>query len=727
MTNATRSRSILLVEDDRVLRTLARHSLQHAGYVVTEVADGEAGLAAFSRLAPDLVLLDVVMPGMNGFDVCRAIRSAPGGVDVPVMMMTAHDDVDSIHKAFAAGATDFVSKPLPLALLGYRVQYLLRSSDATRDLRRSERRLDDAQRAARLGYWDWLAADDQLSLSPMSRTLFGEAGEQARSFADILRVVHPLERAPMERALQRVSLARVPLSIEFRLAGASDDPVWIHARGWADTDPSRAELTVAGTFQDISDIKKRDAQTHYLAYFDPLTGLPNRVSLTSQLDQKLAAARRHRRSLAVLVLDLDNFKQVNETLGHAMGDRLLSLLAARLRQCVRSEDEVVALTADAVEPSIARMGGDEFALLVSDILSSADAERVAQRVLEAVRHPVVLEGREVVVSASAGLAIYPTDGEHSIDLLSHADSAMYAAKAAGGDCFAFFSAPRRSAAESRFSHEMALRRAIERDQLTLQYQPKMEIATGRIVGLEALARWNHPEFGLVSPVHFIPIAERTGIILAIGEWVIRTALAQIAAWRRNGVGDVPVAVNLSARQLNEPDLPERIAGLLAEFDLNAGLLEIEITESAIMDNLELALETTRNLRRLGCCVAIDDFGTGYSSLAYLKQLSVDHLKIDRAFVIDLTRNAEDGAIVQSIVDMANTLGMRVIAEGVETKEQFNELAIRGCHVVQGYLVSKPISADAVPLLLGEPAQVARVNMFALPSAPTVSCDAPHPC
>lgn len=709
----SRARTILLIEDDRVVRTAARHALKHAGYEVTEAADGAEGLAAFARCPPDLILLDVVMPGQSGFDVCRTVRQAAEGVDVPVLMMTANDDVASIHEAFAAGATDFISKPLPVALLSYRVQYLLRSADAMRDLRRSERRLDDAQKAARLGYWDWSAADDELRLSPLSRGLFGEGGRFAESFADILQLIHADDVEQVRLALQRTCLARASMSIEFRLVGDDVDPVWIHARGEVDPESSLTSPSVSGTFQDISDIKKREAQTRYLAYFDTLTGLPNRVNLTAQLERKLATARRHRRSLSVLVLDLDNFKQVNETLGHAIGDQLLARVAARLAQCVRPEDDVVQLSLESADQSLARMGGDEFALVLCDVSTIAESESVAQRVLDAVRSPIVLDGHEVVISASAGIAIYPTDGEDLMDLLSHADSAMYAAKAAGGDRLAFFNAPLHSAAESRFSHEMALRRAIERGQLTLLYQPKMEIATGRIVGFEALVRWNHPEFGPVSPLHFIPIAERTGIILAIGEWVLRTALAQISAWRQSGIDDVSVAVNLSARQFSAPDLPERIAQLLQEFDVAASALEIEITESAIMDNIDVALQTTRDLRALGCRVAIDDFGTGYSSLAYIKQLSVDHLKIDRAFITGLAHDTEDSAIVQSIVDMANTLGIGVIAEGVESPEQLHELASRGCHVVQGYLLSRPIPADAVPGFLGERTNAVRRTLFAL--------------
>ncbi|MGV3709774.1 MAG: putative bifunctional diguanylate cyclase/phosphodiesterase [Gemmatimonas sp.] len=726
MNSFARPRLILLVEDDRSVRSMAKRSLENASYRVVAASDGQAGYDAFIEHRPDLVLLDVVMPHMSGFEVFRAIRAMPAGATTPILMMTSLDDVESIHEAFAAGATDFVSKPLSWALLPYRVQYLLRGSDMMQELRRSERRLDDAQRAARLGYWDWSIGDDQLILSPMSASFFGEgASERIANISDLLQRVDRSDRDRFSRALQRVVMGGAPLSFDFRLMAEEGEPLWLHASARASTGSTRdgvMDRVVIGTFQDISEIKKREAQTRYLAYFDTLTGLPNRANLTEQLETRLTHARRHERALAVIVIDLDNFKRVNETLGRANGDRLLSQLATRLRHSVRTADSLASLSGVPETPTsdenerVACMGGDEFAIIVDEISGLADVEQIARRLQDVIRQPATIDGGEVVVSSSIGIAMYPEDGEHATELLAHADSAMHEAKNAGGDRLVSFSAPLCTAAKSRFSHEMGLRRALERQQLSLQYQPKMDLVTGRIVGLEALLRWNHPEFGAVSPAHFIPIAEQTGIIVEISEWVLRTALAQIGAWRREGINDVCVAINLSAKHFTSPGLVEHVSALLNEYGIDPTRIELEVTEGAIMRDVERALETSQQLRQLGCRVAIDDFGTGYSSLAYLKQLSVDHLKIDRSFITGLAEDSNDAAIVRSIVEMANVLGMRVIAEGVETREQLQQLVLGGCHEVQGFLISRPIPSDAVPPLLTASAQMQRVQLLLPPVA-----------
>ncbi len=690
---------ILVVDDDRMVRLLARQALEQAGFVVEEAENGSVALAQFDCLNPDLVLLDVVMPILDGFETCSQIRHRAGGRRVPILMTTASDDVESIHRAFEVGATDFINKPLPWALLGYRVRYMLRSAAVLTKLSRSEERLRAAQQVARLGYWEWDLESDAVVLSEMSQLLLGEAGRRVTEFRDIIAAAYPDDQERLHVALRTAAAGAYPLTVEFRSQHASArEPTWIHAQGSVSQGAANRRQ-FSGTLQDISEIKRSEAQTRYLAYFDSLTGLPNRVSMAAQLEQWLSSCRRHGRSLAVLLLDLDNFKQINETLGHDAGDRLLSLVATRLRNSVRLEDSVAAVATGQHDSSLARMGGDEFTILLSEIASVEDAERIGERIVAAMREPISLDGHDVVVSASMGISVFPMDGDDPNILMANADAAMYHAKEAGGDRLAFYNKPMRSAAANRFSMEMALRRALERDQFMLHYQPKLDLASGRITSVEALLRWNHPDLGLVSPLEFIPLAEETGLILAITEWVLHTACAQARAWRAAICPDMSIAVNLSARHFRQPDLATQIADILAQHGLPPAAIEIEITESAIMGNMELAQAITSQLKALGCAVSIDDFGTGYSSLAYLKQFAVDHLKIDRSFIRGLPRDADDAAIVQAVVGMAGMLGMRVIAEGVETAQQLSHLVKLGCHEAQGYLISRPVSAEQIEALL----------------------------
>ena len=685
-----------------MVRLLARQALERVGFRVDEAENGAVAMRHFEQRKPDLIVLDVVMPVQDGFATCAQIRQHPLGRHVPILMTTASDDVESIHRAYEVGATDFINKPLPWALLGYRIRYMLRSAAVLTELSRSEARLQSAQRVAKIGSWEWDIDTDAVSLSEMSRQLLLDAARQPMSLRDVIVVVHSDDRERVRVAMRTAAAGAHPLSVEFRAgAESATGPVWMHAQGTVSATGDDGRRVLSGTFQDISDIKRSEAQTRYLAYFDTLTGLPNRVSQAAQLEQWISSARRHRRTVAVLLLDLDNFKQINETLGHDAGDRLLALMAGRLRNCVRREDAVAAAGPDTADAAIARMGGDEFTILLTDLASVDDVERTGQRVLEAVRTPIVLDGQELVVSASMGISLFPHDGDDANVLMANADAAMYHAKEAGGNRVSFYNKPMRSAAANRFSLEMALRRSLERDQFMLQYQPKLDLTTGQITSVEALLRWNHPELGVVSPLEFIPLAEETGLILAISDWVLRTACAQARQWRSGAHAEMRVAVNLSARHFQQHDLATQISDILIAHDLDASGLEIEITESAVMGHFELAQTITRSLRELGCAVAIDDFGTGYSSLAYLKQFAVDHLKIDRSFISGLPQDADDRAIVAAVIGMASTLGMRVIAEGVETQQQLEHLMQMGCHEVQGYLISRPVNPEQIDALVTE--------------------------
>jgi diguanylate cyclase (GGDEF)-like protein len=440
---------------------------------------------------------------------------------------------------------------------------------------------------------------------------------------------------------------------------------------------------------EIAERKRAEDQIKHQAYHDSLTGLPNRVLLKDRLSQALAQARRKEQLVGVMFLDLDRFKLVNDTIGHTMGDKLLQAVAERLSGVVREAD------------TVGRPGGDEFTLVLPEVSGVEQVSGVAERIFQALRRPFGVAGQELYVTVSIGIVMYPVDGEDAETLLSNADIAMYGAKEEGRDCFQMFTPAMNAYISKRMTLEKELRQALERKQFIVHYQPQVNIETGQIVGIEALVRWQHPGRGLVPPDDFIPVAEETGLIVPLGEWVLRTACAQNAAWQEGGLPPVRVAVNLSARQFQQQNLLQMVAQALRETGLAPEWLELEITESTAMRDIELAVTKLTSLRDLGVHVSLDDFGTGYSSLEYLRRLPIDALKIDRSFVRDVTDDADDAAIVTALVGLAESLSLGTIAEGVETEEQLAFLREHRCQVFQGYLRSKPVPADELERMLAK--------------------------
>ncbi|HSW25855.1 MAG TPA: EAL domain-containing protein, partial [Burkholderiaceae bacterium] len=435
-----------------------------------------------------------------------------------------------------------------------------------------------------------------------------------------------------------------------------------------------------GVSRDITPRKQAEERIQYLATHDSLTGLPNRVMFGELLNHVLALSRRNQSKFAVLFIDLDRFKFINDSLGHEAGDALLREVAKRLKESLRASDIV------------ARLGGDEFVMLLQDLGHSEQAGPIARKLLSAVIKPIELNGQECRVTASIGISVFPDDAPDEASLMTHADLAMYHAKEEGKNNFQFYDGRLETLSLERLTLETKLRRAIERDELSLHYQAKLDLASNAISGVEALLRWNSAELGAVSPAKFIPVAEETGLILAIGKWVLRTACAQSVLWQRAGLPPVRVSVNLSPRQLNDPELLAAVQDVLAETGLKPDLLELEVTESSVMHNVERALEVLCALKDMGLRLAIDDFGTGYSSLAQLKRFPIDTLKVDRSFIRELPADSEDKAIAEAIIAMGRTLSLTVVAEGVETREQQEFLRERLCDQMQGFFFSKPVAA-----------------------------------
>jgi len=437
------------------------------------------------------------------------------------------------------------------------------------------------------------------------------------------------------------------------------------------------DLHFIGIVRDITERKRAQEQLEFMSNFDPLTGLPNRALLRDRMEHAIKQAHRDGHLVALMFLDLDRFKTINDSLGHSAGDQLLKTVAGRLADCVREGD------------TIARLGGDEFVVLLEGIHHVDNAALVADKIRNTLAAPIDLQGNEVVVTASIGITVYPFDDERIEELLKDADTAMYRAKEGGRDNYQFFTADMTAHAVERMQMEQDLRKALERDELVLYYQPQIDLGTRRVSGMEALLRWNHPEKGLVSPAQFIPILEETGLILQVGEWVIRTAVNQCRTWIDEGVGAYRIAVNLSARQFRQSNLFEQIETAITEVGLDPQLLELEITEGLLVENIDATVATLDRLNAMGLQVSIDDFGTGYSSLNYLKRLPLDTLKIDQSFIRDITTDADDAAIAQAIIGLAGSLRLKVIAEGVETMEQLAFLQNEGCQEVQGYLFCRP--------------------------------------
>jgi diguanylate cyclase (GGDEF)-like protein len=435
------------------------------------------------------------------------------------------------------------------------------------------------------------------------------------------------------------------------------------------------------SFRDVTERRRSEERIHALAFHDPLTELPNRVLFRDRMDQATAHADRAKTRIALLFLDLDNFKTINDSLGHAVGDMLLKMVAARLTRCVRDTD------------TISRQGGDEFLIMLTDLPEVEAATPVVQKLMEQFHVPFEIEGRELMTSVSVGIAVYPDDGRDFDALLRKTDTAMYRAKDAGRNAYRFFDTHMNVEAVEHLSMRNGLRFAAERGELVLHYQPQIDLSSGEIVGAEALIRWNHPQLGMVMPARFIPVAEESGLIVPVGEWVLREACRQAAAWRKAGRSGMVVAVNMSAVQLTRGGLDRIVIAALDESGLDPSMLELELTESILMRDTEATLAMVKRLKLLGVRLSIDDFGTGYSSLSYLKRFEVDKLKIDQSFIRELAIDPEDAAIVRAIIQMARSLGLRTIAEGVEHESLLHYLRRYHCDEAQGYHFGQPMSAD----------------------------------
>ncbi|MCB1877088.1 MAG: EAL domain-containing protein [Chromatiales bacterium] len=685
---------ILVVDDDPVVRELAFASLEDDGLRVHLAEAGDYALDRFEHQPADLVMLDVMMPGLDGFEVCRRIRALPGGEHVPVLMVTGLDDVESIERAFDAGATDFLTKPIQWAVLRHHVQYILRAAKDRRDLQTSQERYALAAQATQDGIWDWDLEAGQVYFAPRWLAILGYRSDELEPHIEAwLGRIHPDDsgrvRLELEAHLEGISDS---FESEHRVRSASGDYRWVLARGLAVRDEQGRATRVAGSLSDINRRKFAEQQLIHDAFHDTLTGLPNRALFLDRIEHALrTAVRRPTYGFAVAFLDLDRFKVVNDSLGHGMGDVLLMEVSRRVRDCLREGD------------TLARLGGDEFTLLFEDISSETDVTRLLERIQQELERGFTLDDHEVSITASIGVTFSGSGYTDADDMLRDADTAMYRAKYLGKARYEIFDAQMRAHVLNVLQVEAELREAIREKEFFLVYQPVVSLDDGRVVGLEVLLRWNHPRRGVLIPEQFLAAAEESGLILPMGHWVLHEALRQLAEWREFVplAADWFVSVNLSARELGQPDLVRRVTNALKDHDLRPADLVLEVTESGLIGNPSLAAELLHGLKDLGVGLSIDNFGTGHSSFKFLHRYPFKQLKIDRSYV-ELDTGAVGGQpLLKAIVDLAHNLGLSVVAEGGEQDGENERLRNLSCEYAQGNFWYEPKTADGLLATLTE--------------------------
>lgn len=676
---------VLVVDDDATTRLALRGVLSRQGYQVVEAHNGQQGIEAAQVHRPHLILMDVVMPELDGYSACAQIRLLMGDESLPIIMLTAADDMQSIAMAFNAGATDFITKPINWALLTERVRYALRTGGLNREVRRSRLREAAVRRVAGLGYWEWSLGGDTLAWSEELEPLTGVAAHHLANLEALIEYTHPDDRKRLLSGLERARDTGSKLDLEFRLLAGTDERVLrlIGERGTQGEDANQ----LFGVFQDLTDSRRAEALVDYLALHDETTGLGNRRLFVRQVRNAMDGFRiNSNKVLLVGTIDLSRFGRYNESLGESGADKLLGLVGQRLKD-----------GAGPVGVEVARVGGDEFAVMVLAQDEGGAAQRF-QGLLSKLTQPFRVGEHEIFLALSAGYALFPGDVSDAESLLKHAQDAQRQARRTGHQCLRA-SSDQDMARQQRgqLALERDLHKALERQEFFLLYQPQMDFAAGRIAGAEALIRWRHPTLGVVPPVQFVPLLEETGLIHEVGAWVVQEACRQAAAWERAGL-NLRIGVNLSPRQFLSLGLFDTVAHACRSAGASPSLIELEITESLTMQDVEHSTELLQEFRQAGFLIALDDFGIGHSSMEYLLKFPIDVIKIDRAFVSQITTARGDRAIVRAMTVLGQSLGMTVIAEGVENQRQCDFIEAVGVNEVQGYLIGKPMPPQELEAL-----------------------------
>ncbi|MBF0422734.1 MAG: EAL domain-containing protein [Magnetococcales bacterium] len=669
-----------VVDDDAVVRLTLGRFLEKQGFAAVGLENGVRVLEELDRCLPDIILLDARMPGMDGFATLTAIKSKQEAQRIPVLMITGLHDDESVDRAYAHGAVDFITKPVNWAILRNRVTHLLREIDHERRLYLAASVFDNTT--------EGIAVTDIhgniQSVNPAFTKITGYlASEVIGRNMRLLRSGH--HDATFYAMFWQSLLSEGKWQGEFnnRHQDGSIISQWVTINSILGSD-GRVESYVC-LYSDLTALRESEANFAYLRGHDSLTDLPNRHFFQERLAQVLMENLDHSTRVGVMVLDIDRFKVVNDTLGHDKGDQLLIRVSRRLQEVLPKN--VI----------MARLGGDSFGFIMPDLYYARDAAHAAQALLDALGEPFIIDGDDALeffVGASIGIGVSPLDGVDVKTLLRNTDVAMYHAKEQGRNNFQFYRNDLNIATMARMRLETSLRTALERGEFVLYYQPQVEMATGFLAGAEALLRWRHPVHGMIAPGDFIPLAEETGLIIPLGQWALKAACQQIAAWRQQGLPPLRIAVNLSGIQFKQPDFIDRVIHVVHESGVEHHWLELELTETIAMGNVEETFHKLQTLSEENFQLAIDDFGTGFSSLNYLRRFPIDTLKIDRSFVSNCVEDADDGIIVRTFIGLAHSLGLSVVAEGVEDAKQWEFLMNEGCDIVQGYYFSRPLPVEA---------------------------------
>ena len=697
---------ILIVDDDPVVLKSLKDLLAIRGLDADTAIGGREAIVCLDQKDYDLVLLDLQMPYVNGHDVMTHIRQQ--NMDLSVIIVSGETSFDAARDACSQGAYDFLRKPYATDELIITINNALKEKQLAKKNQLMQDQLRESERLHR--YLVNTSPDIIYILDPEGNftfinerieSLLGyDASELIGKHYTILVHNDDAEVARYVFNERRVG-DRASRNVELRLKCKDDNtarffetralPIELSSMGMYKNEENPKKRTYLGTYgvaRDITERKLAEETINFQAYHDLLTNLPNRALLRDRLSLAITQAKREEEMLAVMFLDLDRFKNINDSLGHVIGDELLQQVSTRLKSCVREGD------------TLARFGGDEFTLLLPKITKGQeDIRKIAEKINDVLRDPFTIDDNELYVSASIGISIYPRDGTNMDNLIKHADIAMYHVKDKGKNGYQFYSDDMTTPYFQNLSLETGIHKALDNDEFHLMYQPQINIKSGEIVGVEALVRWEHPEHGPITPAEFIPFAEETGMIVDIGHWVLRNACAELKRWRDAGLPEIRMSINMSARQLAEKDIVKRISNMLKDYGIPGHCIELEITENTIMSEMDSVIHKLKELSRKGVNIAIDDFGTGYSSLSYLHKLPIQTLKIDRAFIKELNMNNSGNSIINTIVAMAKGLDLNVIAEGVETQQQLDYLHEIDCHEAQGFLFGKPLPADVISQLL----------------------------
>ncbi|MBL0711345.1 MAG: EAL domain-containing protein [Colwellia sp.] len=683
---------ILVVDDELVGRIYIEKALQDEGYDVVTAENGQQAIELVASQTPDMVVMDVMMPIMDGYAASRAIRKNENenenAINVPILMLTGLDDIESVEKSFAAGATDFVVKPVNLPIFKQRVRYGIATHEAALVLNKQQQRLQQAQAVAQMGYWDWDVENNFVYWSGEAcKILSLSTGELQNSYEALMAIVHPDDRKKVQFAISQSIEKNTVYSVEHKVLRDDQQLQVLYQNAELIKDDAGKVIRMLGIIQDVTEKHLSQKKIQYLAYYDSLTDLPNRILFCDQLDQAIKLANQRKKSVAILMIDIDRFSNINASLGHDIGDEFIAAISKSLKEALGTNGQ------------LGKISDVKFGLFIENDTSIEALTNLADKLLNTLSKTYEVKGNKLVCTGSIGIISSSLENKEVELLIRQADRAMSEAKKSGGNRFHFYNKTMKFHTLHMLTVERELRKAMQTNELVVYYQPKCSVETGRIKGMEALIRWNHPEKGLVPPNDFISIAEETGQIVPIGKWVLEEACKQTVKWHQQGFKDLVISVNVSVKQFHHKGFTDDVFTALNNSGIDYHCVDLEITESCSINGFEKAINLLNSFREKGINISMDDFGTGFSSLSFLQKLPLDTLKVDRAFIKDITANGENGELAKLIIAVAKELKLSVVAEGVETEEHLHFLKEARCDEFQGYLTSPALPASQFKELL----------------------------